>query len=228
MIRDAAKLSEEALRLPATGEERLYNVLSRDRFAGRLDLQINVTELMRGYGVSRSLVERVLARLAEEGLVEREAGRGWRFLPTVDNPDVYEESYRFRLIIEPMAIMDPGFSADPNRIEELKKGHVVLIEELAHHMPSRLVVEADAEFHETIGEWSHNRFILQAIQQQTKLRRLMEFQYSLVDPERMMQSCQEHLEILEALERDDRQRAVEVLRHHIGVARDIFPDFIER
>lgn len=225
LTRPAAELDDGNWGLPTTGEERLYGALTRDRFASRLDIQINVTELSRRYDASRSLVERVLARLADEGLVEREAGLGWRFLPTVDNPLVYEESYRFRLAVEPMAILDPGFSLDSKRLGELRRRHEELIDGLTHTVSPRDIVESDADFHEAIGAWSNNRFILQAIQQQTRLRRLMEFKFSMEDGERMIQSCREHLTVLDALETDDRKRAAELMRQHIEVSRDVPPDF---
>lgn len=225
LARPASELEDGNWSLPPTEEERLHAAITRDRFQNRLDRQINVTELVREYDASRSLVERVLARLADEGLVEREAGRGWRFLPAVDSPEVYAESYRFRLAVEPMAILDPGFRPDPRRLGELKRLHEELVEELSHSLPSRRVVEIDAEFHEAIGEWSHNRFIQQAIQQQTRLRRLMEYQFSSVDQNRMTQSCLEHLSILEALEAGNRQQAADLLRRHIEVSRDVLPDF---
>ncbi|MDH5555696.1 MAG: GntR family transcriptional regulator [Alphaproteobacteria bacterium] len=226
LTRPAKELGEGNWGLVQTGEERLYNALSRDRYARRLEQHINVTGLVRRYNTSRSLVERVLSRLADEGLVERETGRGWRFVPTIDNPSVYVESYRFRLTIEPMAIRDPGFSPDSNRLGELKSLHEELIAELAHTLPSRRLVEVDAEFHEAIGAWSNNRFILQAIQQQTRLRRLMEFQFSAAEPERMTQSCREHLAILNALEAGEREKAANLMRQHIEVSRDVLPEFV--
>lgn len=225
LARPAAELDDGGWSLPPTEEERLHAAITHDRFRNRLQRQINVTELVRRYGASRSLVERVLARLADEGLVEREAGRGWRFLPTVDSPEVYEESYRFRLMIEPMAIMDPGFNPDMKRLAELERQHRELVEELAHSLPSRRVVEIDSDFHQAIGGWSNNRFIQQAIQQQTRLRRLMEYQFSTVDPRRMTQSCLEHLSILEALAQGDRRTAADLMRTHIEVSRDVLPDF---
>jgi DNA-binding GntR family transcriptional regulator len=227
LARAAAELDDGNWGLPATGEERLYAALTRDRFASRLDIQINVTELSRRYDANRSLVERVLTRLVDEGLVEREAGLGWRFLPAVDNPRVYEESYRFRLTVEPMAILDPGFSPDGKRIGELRRRHEELIDGRAGVISPRRLVEVDVDFHDAIGIWSNNRFILQSIQQQTRLRRLMEFQFSLDDRERMIQSCWEHLSILDAIEAGNLEQAAELMREHIEVSRDILPDFLK-
>lgn len=225
LARPAAELAGADYGLPETGEERLYGTLTRDRFTNRLPQQINVTALVRQYGASRSLVERVLSRLADEGLVERETGRGWRFLPTVDNPGVHEESYRFRLAIEPSAILMPLFRPDMKRLADLKQRHLALLEELGNGLPPRRIVEVDADFHESVGLWSNNRFVAQAIQQQTRLRRLMEFRVTMDDPERMAQSCREHLEILDALEKGDRQKASSLLHRHIEISRDVPTEF---
>lgn len=225
LARAAAELNDGNWGLPPTGEERLYAVLTRDRFASRLDIQINVNELSRRYGANRALVERVLMRLADEGLVEREAGLGWRFLPAVDNPQVYEESYRFRLMIEPMAILDPGFSPDNKRIAELRRLHEELIDGRTGAISPRRLVEVDVDFHEAIGIWSDNRFILQSIRQQTRLRRLMEFQFSIEDRGRMIQSCWEHLAILEAIEAGHFENASELMREHINISHDLLPEF---
>ena len=42
-------------------------------------------------------------------------------------------------------------------------------------MPAKEIFETDAEFHELLAEASGNLFVLQAIQQQNRLRRLLEF-----------------------------------------------------
>ena len=220
-------LNDKFHRIPLTEEEQLYVTVTRDRFADRIGMNINVTELGRRYGVSRSLIGRVLTRLADEGLVERDAGRGWSFLPSLNNPAVYEESYRFRMQIEPAAILDPGFRLDPTKFAELRKAHETLLAGTVLTDPFRRLVEIDVEFHETIGSCSQNRFILQAIQQQSRLRRMTEFQFR-ADRGRMAQSCREHLSILDALEAGDRERAAELMRMHIRVSRDLVPSFAER
>lgn len=224
----ASELCSAEWDIPPTAEEQLYRRIASDRYAKRLPGQINVTEFMRRYEASRSQVQRVLEQFAEEGVVERDQGRGWRFAPALDNPDVYDESYQFRLMVEPMAILDPRFTPDRARFAELRKVHEDLIERLTDSAPTRQVVAVDAEFHETIGAWSGNRFILQAIQQQNQLRRLMEFQFGLEDRDRLAQSCMEHLDILNALEADDRKKAAALMRDHIAVSRDILPDHARR
>lgn len=225
LIPAADELGSGRWQLPPSGEEQLYASLTRDRFASRLDLQINVTELTRRYGVNRSLLERVLNRLAEDGLAERETGRGWRFLPALDEPRVYYESYQFRLATEPAALLSDGFEADSRQLEDLRRRHMELLDEMARGIEPRHIAELDAEFHETLGIWSNNRFLLQAIQQQVRLRRLMELLYSVVIPDRMLQSCKEHLAMLDAIAAGDRKKAAVIMRQHIEVSRDLVPEF---
>lgn len=224
LARSSAELGGELNEIPPTEEEQLYVAITRDRFANRIERNINVTELGRRYGVSRSMIGRVLARLADEGIVERETGRGWSFIPALDNPHVYEESYNFRMLVEPAAILDPGFRPDPIRFTEIRRQHEEFLDGQVRTVPFRQLFEIDAAFHEMLGACSNNRFIQQAIEQQTRLRRMMEFQFD-AERERIAESCREHLAILDALESSDRQRAAALMREHIRVSRDILPRF---
>lgn len=219
-------IEEHLPEIPQTAEEKLYHAITRDRFAKRIDLRINVTELVRRYGTTRSMVGRVLGRLADEGLVERESGRRWSFVASLDNPEIYDDSYRYRLLIEPAAILEAAFRVDPAQLARLRRTHEELLDGAIYTVPSRRLVEADADFHQTIAAFSGNRFITQAVQQQTRLRRFMEYQYGN-ERERMAQSCREHVAIISALEAGDRQTAADLMRVHIAVSRDIRPTFAE-
>src|SRR5229473_3488506 len=92
---------------------RLFLAIARDRLAGRLPIEISEADLMRRYKVTRALLQRVLGKLAEVALVERKRGHGWAFLPTISDREARAESYRFRLLVEPAALREPGFHLDP-------------------------------------------------------------------------------------------------------------------
>jgi len=220
----AETIEERVTEIPQTEEEKLYQTITRDRFAQRIDLRINVTELVRRYGTTRSMIGRVLGRLADEGLVERESGRRWSFVPSLDDPGIYDDSYRYRLLIEPAAILGPGFRPDPAQIARLRRVQEDLLAGAIYTAPSRRLVESDADFHQTISTFSGNRFIMQAVQQQTQLRRFMEYQFG-GERERMAQSCREHMAIIHALEAGDHQTAADLMRVHITVSRDLRPPF---
>lgn len=223
----ADEIEPGGLDLPQTEEDRLFHAISRDRFANRLNGQITANELMRRYGVGRATAMRVLARMSEEGLIERGLGQSWHFGPALDSLDAYEESYRFRLLIEPAAILEPNFRPAPTRFARLRQRHEVLAAGEVFEIELRRVFEADADFHEVVGACCGNRFLAQAIRQQTRLRRLTEYQ-SFASRHRLLESCREHLRILDAIESGNREQAAELMRLHIRASQDQRPRFSNR
>src|SRR3546814_15120665 len=71
------------------------------------------------YGLTRAQVSYILVRATREGWAERKQGYGWRFLPVAKTPEAFEQIYRFRMIIEPTAFLEPGFRL---RSEERRVG----------------------------------------------------------------------------------------------------------
>ena len=47
--------------------------------------------------------------MAQEGWIERLPGHGWEFLPVLTSLESYRDSYRFRQLIEPAALLEPRF-----------------------------------------------------------------------------------------------------------------------
>ena len=82
---------------------------------------------------------------------------------------------------------------------------------------SKRFFESNAQFHELLAAASGNTYILQAVQQQNRLRRLTEF-HSVNNVERVKVSCREHLAILDALEQGDNEWASTLLHRHLEVA----------
>ena len=219
---DALEMADPAL--PRTGEEALYMRIANDRFADRLSGSVTVADLLRRYDVSRSLMMKVLTAMAGEGLVERAGGQRWHFLPTLNDPDAYEESYRFRLLVEPAALLSPSFMLDPALLRHLRRSHRRLVEGAVYRIGMGELFEIDARFHLALGEASGNRFLAQAIGHQTRLRRLSEYQFS-EDRARLRTSALEHLAILDAIEQGDMTLAARHMREHIRVSCELRPEF---
>lgn len=226
---DSASAAFAAVSLPEPEEEVIYRDLVRARFANLVPAQVAVSDVMRRYGCDRATANRVLAQMSEEGVIERAAGRGYVFGPVLNDARAYDESYRFRLLVEPAAVLEPGFHLEPRRLKALRQRHAALLARMSEEggVESVAMAElfaADAEFHEAIGEACGNRFLAQAIRLQTHLRRLSEYE-NYNDRARLSDSCREHLAILDALEADDRRRAAELLRRHIAVSQEVRPSF---
>lgn len=214
----------EQIDLPLTEPERIYRLVASERFAKLIGDQVSVGDLMRRYGASRSMIQKVLARMQEDGLVERSAGHGWAFGPALNDEESYRESYGFRLLVEPAALREPEIDLPTRQVSGLRRLHeAALASGLANETLSSLF-EIDSTFHDTLAEACGNRFLSQAIRQQTRLRRLSEVA-KYTTRERLIESFREHLAILEAIELGAFKRAAERMSEHIRMSNATRPDF---
>lgn len=55
------------------------------------------------------------------GWVERKEGYGWRFLPVANAPEAFDEIYRFRMAMEPAALLEPSFELDRSTLTEQRR-----------------------------------------------------------------------------------------------------------
>jgi DNA-binding GntR family transcriptional regulator len=202
-----------------TDADRLFLAIARDRRAGRLAEEVSEGDLMRRYGVTRATVQQVLGKLGEVAAVQRKPGHGWRFLPTISDPKARAESYRLRLIIEPAALLEPGYRLAPAWIEEMRRKHLEMLKAPWNETSSIALYEMNAQFHEGLVAGANNRYLLVAIQQQNRLRRFANYDWTY-GHERVVISCNEHLEILECLEAGEQEAAAAMMRQHLnGAAR---------
>jgi DNA-binding GntR family transcriptional regulator len=211
----ARRASRLKVSIPETDEDALYFRIVNARLAGELPTEVTEAEMMRRFRVGRGLLTRVLRHLAHDGVVKRRRGYGWSFLPMIDSPEAREESYRFRLLIEPAALLEPTFRLDPERAAAIRAGQRRILAD--RKLTSMEMFELNATFHEALASFSGNRFFFEAVQQQNRLRRLIEFK-AFRQRDRITQSCGEHLGILDALEQGEREWAATLMRRHLEVA----------
>ena len=196
--------------------DRLFLAIARDRRMERLPEEVSEGDLMRRYGVTRATVQRVLVRLGEVAAVQRKPGHGWRFLPTISDPQARAESLRFRLAIEPAALLEPGYRLPSGWIDDMRRRHQAVLATPWSETASIAFYEMNAQFHEGLVAGSHNRYWLVAIQQQNRLRRFQNYDWRL-GYERVAASCREHLQILERLAAGDRVAAAALMRQHLEI-----------
>ena len=192
----------------------LFLAIARDRQAGRLPDEVSEADPIRRYRVTRPTLLRVLSRLAEVALAERKTGHGWRFLPTIGDLAARAESYDFRRLIEPAALLAPGFRLDTAWAAEMRARHEDMLGAPWRETSSIGLFEMNAAFHEGLAAASDNRYLLVAIQQQTRLRRFGNYDW-VHGHQRVLASCTEHLEILGRLERGENEVASVLMRRHI-------------
>ena len=214
LVVDAAEIAPDD---EAPHEEQDYLALARDRLAGLLPGVLTETDAMRRYGLTRERVRRVLARAAEEGWIEQRPSKGWSFLPMIDGPDACAESYALRAVVEPAAMLLPGFRIDSGVLGRLRRQQEALAEG-GHRSAGRVeLFQANSAFHEALARLSGNRFVAQLVTRQNQLRRLLEYHVSS-NRERVGRQCEEHLAIIGLLEQGERTEASRRLADHLQAA----------
>lgn len=207
------ELQYRELQIPPSLEDAIYMRIAHDRFHHVLSGTNTEAELIRRYRVSRGLLLKVLARMSAEGLITRNQGQGWTFLPTLNTVEMTLASYNFRLAVEPTALLQAQYALSDDKLTALKARHLELLNS-THPRNATICFELDADFHETLVEASHNPFFVQAIETQNRLRRLGEYE-RYADQRRLVTWCREHLAILDALEHGDNQAAASLMAKHL-------------
>jgi DNA-binding GntR family transcriptional regulator len=197
--------------------DSLYERLVNDRLSGAIANSLTQTEIARRYNVDRVTLMKTLTRMAEDGLVTRNKGHGWSFLPTLDDAAL-RSGYQFRLMVEPANFLQPQFTPNAAALERSRLQHLYL----ASHSNSAAVsnaqlFETDAQFHEMFAEFGGNTFVIQAIQQQNRLRKLLEFA-GYANRRRVRDWCTEHLAIIDAVAAGQYQKASDLMRIHLSHA----------
>lgn len=73
------------------------------------------------YDWTKAKFSDVFVRAAREGWAEREEGYGWRFLPVASTPETVDEIYRFRMVIEPAAMLERAFQLDRKVLDQQRR-----------------------------------------------------------------------------------------------------------
>ncbi|WP_044589129.1 GntR family transcriptional regulator [Bradyrhizobium sp. LTSPM299] len=214
-VADAVPATPKAPTKPVPADtDRLFVAIARDRRSGRLPIDVSERDLMQRYDATRPVVQRVLAKLAEVAAVQRKPGHGWRFQPIIADAQARAESYRYRILIEPAGLLEPGFQLDPGWAAEMRQRHEETLREPWKETASIALYEMNAAFHEGLAAASGNRFLLVAVQQQNRLRRFANYDW-VFGYERVVVNCREHLAILDRLDAGEHEVAAQLLRGHL-------------
>ncbi len=228
LLHDGARLAPLLPEQPVTADDQLQMQMIRDRVTGTLPTQVAAADLAHRYGARRATMDRVLGRLVAAGLLTREAGQKWHFLPSLEGSGGVRASYQLRTLVEPGALLMDDVPVAQDLVEEQRRNHLQFLERVSDPSRSSIwsaaaVFELDADFHEAVAAFSGNSFVIGLVRQQNALRRLLEFD-SYADMRRVVNWVHEHLTILDALAANDRPLASQRLRRHLARAATIAND----
>jgi DNA-binding GntR family transcriptional regulator len=209
------QLATEPRAAPKPSDEETYYQIARDRLDGTLPNRVTENALVRRYGLTRVQLTKILRRIAGEGWIARLPGHGWEFLPVLTSMQAYEDSYRFRQIIEPAAILEPGFVLDRDVLVACRTEQQGLLDGDIWSVSNATLFDLNSRLHEAIITCSRNTFFIDALKRVDTLRRLMEYKQSL-DRRNALVRCREHIALIDLLLADKREEASELMRRHLA------------
>ncbi len=171
------------------------------------------------FGVSRTIVREALTRLAARGMVEVNSRRGWFVVQP--SPAGAREAFAARQVIE-TGLLRSLAGKPPRAVVKRLKQHIA--------REQAAIVAADAgersyllgDFHVCLAECAGNTLLAEILKDLTARTTLIATLYQSTHD--AVQSCQEHAEIVAALERGDEALAAELMRQHIdNVASHLSP-----
>ncbi|MEU9553848.1 FCD domain-containing protein [Streptomyces fumanus] len=129
--------------------------------------------------------------------------------------DAYQDSYRYRLTIEPAAILEPGFVLDRDALETVRAQQQRLVDGRIHTIGNAQLYDLNSRFHEAVMACSNNTFFIDSLRRVDRLRRLIEYRRSL-QRDRAALRCAEHMRIADLLLAGKRAEASAYLRKHLS------------
>ena len=196
--------------------DKIYFAIAEARLNGELPERVTENELARRYPVSRGQLLAILRRMSQEGWIERLPGHGWRFLPVLTSASTYDQGYRFRIVVETAAILEPGFQVDAAALKRCAAQQISLLDHIDVASPAE-IFDANTRLHETIAACSGNAFFVESLRRLNSLRRLIEYRKS-IDRAAAARRCREHLELIDLLLAGRRQEASDFMLRHLSAA----------
>jgi DNA-binding GntR family transcriptional regulator len=194
-----------------------YQRLAEDWLTDSVPADVTEMMLRQRYDLTKAQLNDILLRASREGWVERKQGYGWRFLPVAKTAEGFEQVYRFRMLIEPAAMLEPTFGLDRKIIAEQRRIQERMLETDIESLPAERLLHNGSLFHEELIKMSGNPFFHMSLVRANRMRRLLEYR-SNIDRNRLYVQCREHLDILVLLEKGEIVEASYAMRKHLGGA----------
>lgn len=194
--------------------EAAYLQVARDRLNAELPDKITEKELIRRYDLSRADVVELLRRMTHEGWIERLPGYGWEFQPMLTSERLYRDSYHFRLVIEPAAMLEPTFEVDRPALQSSRDRQQSLVDGEIWDLSDAEIFDLNSHHHEVMIGCSHNSYYVDALKRINKTRRLIEYRHTLQRDNGVVK-CREHVHIADLLLDGDNTRASTLMHRHL-------------
>ncbi|WP_136068675.1 GntR family transcriptional regulator [Modicisalibacter radicis] len=191
---------------------RLHELIREDIIDGRLapGSRLKVSELADYYGTSTNPVREALNRLEGEGVVVITQNRGAR-VRAIDE-DFIRNIYEIRILIEPYLVrwfVDYAKESEIKKLREIQEE----IDEIIDTDLERFN-ELNEQFHSIIYANHYNSEARNIIKRQEAMLHILSRRFGL-PRSRKRAICQEHKQLIDAIESGNEQLAVEAEERHV-------------
>lgn len=202
--------------------EEAANALRAALVAGQMRSGVvySVPVLANQLGVSATPVREAMLDLVKEGLVEPVRSRGFRVTELTDQE--LDDITQLRALIEVPTVADIAAFADPEALETLRPyAEAIVTSATAGDLIG--YIHSDRSFHLRLLTLGGNGQLVEIVRDLRDRTRLYGLE-RLVAQGQLVESAQEHLQLLEALLDHDSGRAEAVMACHIGHIRGIWSE----
>ncbi|MFD1911199.1 GntR family transcriptional regulator [Halodurantibacterium flavum] len=177
---------------------------------------VNERRLAETLNMSRTPVRDALLMLEGEGLLLRQGGRGLQVRQM--RIEDYMDALQIRMLLEPAVARMAAGRVAPEVTRRLHDQlHALLAQKDSGPADRAVVREIDEALHGTLSEAAGNPQLSQII---GMLRRQTQMFDLRSMPERLADTCREHLDIVTAIEAGDGAAAASAMAAHLGRVRD--------
>lgn len=210
------------LKIPENLTRQAYRLIRDEIIKGQLDSQKHLTEgfFAERFGISKSPIREALNLLESEGLIRIVPRRG-AFVADFSIHDI-EEIYELREALETLVVRDALI--DSKVLDRMRQA-VHAAERYREKGDKDGYVREDAAFHAILAHASSNtrlRKILENMRNQMLILRHKTFELS------SQISLKQHLEVLDAIERGNREAAARLMAKHIRTVRTRLVDHLRK
>ncbi len=199
------------------GDMPEYYQLAEDWLQDKISAEVTELSLQKRYNLTKTQLTTLLARGVSEGWIERKQGYGWRFLPVAKTKTAIEHLFSFRMVIEPMAMLEPTFNAPREKLNALRQELEMLAASGIERLSPTQLQLCGYRFHETVISFSNNPFFEISLRNVNRMRRLMDYRI-MDDRNRYYSEVEDHMQLLKLIEAGQLIDASYMMKQHLHKA----------
>ena len=193
-------------------------IVSSDIYRSRTDLRLDERQLAQDFGISRTPVREAMAQLEREGFVRSVPRRGV-YIVRKTRSEVIEMITAWAAL-ESMAARLITQTASDDDIAGLRRMFATFEDDKLHAKLDEYS-EVNIAFHQAIIELSGNSVLIQLAENLFTHMRMIRGR-TIGEDDRVERSIHDHMNIIQALEARDTERAEDLVRQHaLGLAEHV-------